>query len=233
MGKTAEKLKLALSVLAQGHAGFLVREFARRLYSSERFYGLRRDLNVPFDSPDAKIPLTIRPLTHDEIHALLHEDGQGDSVQDDIILARRRVFSQMDVPTCYGAVSDEGVPAYMQWLIGPDQNDILQSYFHGKFPQLDPDEALLEFAFASKHFRGMRVMPHAMAEIAAKAREFGARYVITFVDEGNVPALKGCERAGFAPYTIREDRWRFFRSYSTFTSLPDNTPYPYEAAIVS
>lgn len=230
MRKSAEKLKLALSMLARGHARFLAGECARRLYSSERFYGLRRDLDTPFDSPDAKIPLTIRPLTADEVHRLLREDGPDGSVEDSIMRARRRLFFQQGVPTCYGAVTRDGAPAYMQWLIGPDQNGAIQSYFDGKFPTLNPDEALLEFAFSSKDFRGMRVMPHAMAEIAAKGRDLGARYVITFVDEDNVPALKGCQRAGFSPYLMREDRWRLFRSHSTFTPLPPSTPYPYETA---
>ncbi len=46
-------------------------------------------------------------------------------------------------------------------------------------------------------------MPAAMAVIAERAVELDARYVITFVHRDNVASLKGCERAGFAPYLIR------------------------------
>ena len=43
-------------------------------------------------------------------------------------------------------------------------------------------------------------MASAMAQIAARAADGGVRWVVTFVDEANTPSLKGCERAGFAPY---------------------------------
>ena len=68
-----------------------------------------------------------------------------------------------------------------------------------------------------------------LARIAEKAQGHGARRVITFVDHHNVPALKGCQRAGFSPYLIRVDRWRLFRRRVTFRALPPKTPYPFEA----
>jgi hypothetical protein len=41
-----------------------------------------------------------------------------------------------------------------------------------------------------------------MALIAERAAELGARHVLTFVDEGNVASLKGCQRAGFHPHML-------------------------------
>jgi hypothetical protein len=67
-----------------------------------------------------------------------------------------------------------------------------------------------------------------MARIAEKARDHGGRRVITFVDHENIPALKGCQRAGFSPYLIRLVLWRLFRRRVSFQPLPPGTPYPYE-----
>lgn len=49
-------------------------------------------------------------------------------------------------------------------------------------------------------------MPHAMAKIAEKGKDLGARRVVTFVAHDNLPALKGCKRAGFSPYLVRRER---------------------------
>ena len=71
-------------------------------------------------------------------------------------------------------------------------------------------------------------MPCAMAQLAAKAGEKGARWAITFVSQDNIPSLKGCKRAGFAPFLIRKKEWRLFHSRITFTPLPAGTPYPFD-----
>ncbi len=59
-------------------------------------------------------------------------------------------------------------------------------------------------------------------KIAKKGKEIGARFVLTFVEEDNIPSLKACERAGFSPYAVRTDRWVFFRRHSEFETLPQN-----------
>jgi hypothetical protein len=43
--------------------------------------------------------------------------------------------------------------------------------------------------------------------------------VITFVDEQNPASLKGCLRAGFAPYLRRRERFRLFRRSVTFDPI--------------
>ena len=53
-------------------------------------------------------------------------------------------------------------------------------------------------------------MSAAMALIAEQASNHGAGSVLTYVRQDNVASLKGCQRAGFAPYTILENRWYAF-----------------------
>lgn len=106
----------------------------------------------------------------------------------------------------------------MQWLIAARDNARVQACFD-LFPELQPDEALLEGAYTAESHRGQGVMSHAMARIAAAARDFGARHVITFVDRGNVASLKGCEKAGFAPYIQRRETWFLFRRRVHFLPL--------------
>jgi RimJ/RimL family protein N-acetyltransferase len=69
---------------------------------------------------------------------------------------------------------------------------------------------LLEGAYTPEAYRGKGIMGAAMAEIATRAAEHGARWVITFVDAHNEASLKGCVRAGFIPYLKRHEKFRLF-----------------------
>ncbi len=75
------------------------------------------------------------------------------------------------------------------------------------YPRLAPYEALLEGAYTPEAYRGQGIIASAMALIAERAGDFGARWVVTFVDETNVASLKGCARAGFVPYLRRRVRF--------------------------
>lgn len=205
----------------------ILRKLTLRAYYTNRSYGLRRDLDIPFAAPEAQIPLAVRPLNGGDISKLfanaatLSAHDQGD-------LYSRLTHWNADIPTCYAAVTGDDEPAYIQWLMGPEQNDNIQVFFHGTFPVLEPDEALLENALTLVQFRGKGVMPFAMARIAEQGTALGARYVLTFVEQHNIPSLKGCKKSGFFPYLVREERWRFFRRSLTFTRLPAGTPYPFD-----
>jgi RimJ/RimL family protein N-acetyltransferase len=121
------------------------------------------------------------------------------------------------IGTGYVAVTEDGDPAYCQWLIGPEFNALIADFFDGVFPRLELGEALLEGAFTPEAHRGKGIMPAAMARIAEHGHDIGAGRVITFVTSDNIPSIKGCERSGFAPYTTRHVIWNGLRRSVTFT----------------
>jgi GNAT superfamily N-acetyltransferase len=96
------------------------------------------------------------------------------------------------------------------------------------------DEALLEGAHTPVAYRGKGIMAEAMALIAERARDFGARYVLTFVEHDNVASLKGCKKAGFAPHLIRHDQVFLFHLLRRlrFEPFPTGSPLPYETAVI-
>lgn len=106
----------------------------------------------------------------------------------------------------------------MQWLFGADDNDEVADFFHGVFPTLDDDEALLEGAFTPVRHQGQRIMSAGMSMIAEQAGP-DARYVLTFVGEDNVASLKGCERAGFLPYVDRRETRQLGRLRVDFAEM--------------
>jgi GNAT superfamily N-acetyltransferase len=226
---------LAAGVVVGGF-GVLARGARRRLYSNWRYYGLERDLDVPFAGPAAAVPIIVRRLRDGDVSKLLGMEDPRMSPRGPYVRIRRSTaillgsslllnFLREGVGTCYVAATVDGdEPCYMQWLIPASENAAIRGYFGGRFPTLAKDEALLEYAFTPERFRGKGIMPAAMARIAEEAREFGARRVITFVDHENVPALKGCWRAGFREYVVRIDKWRLFHPSFKFAEIPPDDP---------
>ncbi len=212
-------IEMAISILMLGQPGLLVREIKRRMYSEDTFYGLRRDLLLPFDPPRAKIPIRIRPLEEDDVPKLLTRREIELHQTDAKDYLRRISLIRSGIPTCYVAATADDDPCYMQWLIGPQENEAILRHFRGGFPPLGPDEMLLEGAYTPMRYRGLGIMSCAMAHISEKGGELGARRLITFVSNDNDPALKGCKHAGFLPFTIRTAQWRTFKRRLNFVPL--------------
>ena len=211
-----------LRLMFTGRVRKMWRAVTYRLYSNSASVGLRRDLRAPCLVPAAKRPVQVRPLTPDDDLAWL--DVREPGLSDDQVYARlgQTRLLRSDIRTCHVAVDPDGRACYMQWLILSSQNDRVRAFFGNLYPPLAPDEALLEGAYTPEPYRGQGIMAAAMAQIAERADQFGARWVITFVDEDNAASLKGCARAGFVPYLRRDEQFRLFQRRVSFTpvSLP-------------
>lgn len=192
--------------------------------SDSEAIGLRRDVTLPFAAPQAAVPITIRKIKESDVPFLFGIDGETLSAD---ALRQRSTGMRMtraNLATCYVAVGDDDRPYYVQWLIGSSENKKIHELFDNRFPALGANEMLLEGAFTLEAWRGKGIMAAAMSEIAGRAGDSDAQCVITFVMSDNVPSLKGCAKAGFVPFLVRRDRWRFFRRRSVFSPLPESRP---------
>lgn len=197
-----------------------------RGYSNSTSIGLRRDLQIPFEGPSAKIPIiSLRALApSDDLSWLDPEPGI--SADEAFWRLGQRRLLESGLKTCYVAIAPEHRPCYMQWVIPASANERLKAVFGNLYPVLGPDEALLEGAYTPEAYRGKGIMSAAMAEVAQRAAEHGARWVITFVDEQNQASLKGCLRAGFAPYLRRHEKFRLFHRAVTFVPVRPTDSLP-------
>jgi hypothetical protein len=198
-----------LLVVRSGKFAKLARELVKRVFSNSESYLLRRDLTIPFHAQAPKQPIEVRPISDSDVPAILSARPG------------RLLILKANIPTCYLAITEDGQIAYMQWLIGQADLERFRPFFDGELRNLGKDEVLLEFAYTFEQFRGQKIMPAAMAEIAEKGLLSGARYAVTYVQKDNIAALKGCAAAGFSPYMIRNERWRIFSFKESFRSLPD------------
>ncbi|WP_242927283.1 GNAT family N-acetyltransferase [Pontibacter vulgaris] len=202
-----------------------------RIYSTRYWYGLKRYLVDDFQNPKAKINITVRPLEERDIDYLLDTTGLTEKEVKQINYQRKLVNSNLQ--TCFVAVTEDGKPCYMQWLVGPANNHKIRSTFNGLFPQLKANEALLEGAYMHPAYRGLGIMPDAMCQIAEKAADIGASEVITFVKLNNIPSLKGCRGCGFSPYSLLQETWLLKRKYVTMPPVPPKLLKEYDIATAS
>jgi GNAT superfamily N-acetyltransferase len=197
---------------AEGYPSRLYEGLKRQLYQQWVSYGLRRDLSVCHEQPEARIPITVREYREQDQRALFSLPPQQNTRNERLEIANRVALVAQSIPTCYVAVDTEHeTPCFVQWLMTHEHNETIQSFFRGRFPRLAHDEALLENAYTPPQYRGMGIMSCAMAMISELAVSRGCRYVMTFVSRDNAASLKGCARAGFEPFVVRRDTHALFR----------------------
>jgi GNAT superfamily N-acetyltransferase len=214
----ASRARDLVRLVLAGHAGKAWWAVTYRMYSDSTSLGMRRDLAVPFTGPSAKIPITVRPLTAaDDLSAL--DSVPGLSADERLWRLAQRRLLRSGIGICYVAIAPDGKPCYMQWVMPSSENARLRAFFGNLYPSLGPEEALLEGAYTPDAYRGKGIMGAAMTQVAERAADVGARWVITFVDAQNEGSVKGCIRAGFAPYLRRRERFRLFYRHVTFDSI--------------
>lgn len=213
------RIQLVAQLVTTGRSTTVLQAMRRRVHSDNIGIGLRRDLTVPHAVPPAKVALEVRPLQPTDDLSMLDLTRPGVLPEQIPGLLVQRHLVDAAIPTCWAAIAPDGKVCYMQWLIASRDNARVRAEWGGLFPRLQADEALLEGAYTDSAYRGQGIMAHAMARIAEQARELGARWVITFVGETNAASLKGCQKAGFAPYVRRIDSWRLLRRTVRFTPL--------------
>ena len=191
-----------------------------RIHSNTVYYGL---INVLPDVclPDSSsIPVHLRPLQDADIAVLFdvrtpHLSGPGIAER-----LYRLLLINSKIRSCYVAVTPEGHPCSALWLIPATENKKLRDHSNNSFPTLADDEMLLEGLFTLETFRNRHIMAHCIVQILEKAKEAGAKKVLSFVHSGNAQSLRSLQRAGFTEYTIKREKWFLFFRTVTIEPMP-------------
>jgi hypothetical protein len=192
-----------------------------RLHSRRVAVGVRRDLNEHVAVPPPRIPLVVRQLRPDDDLSFIADDsGLAPQAAQERAVQRWLLTSNLPPPAV--AIDPEGRVCFMAWLFTARDNALIRARWGELLPELQPDEALIEGPFTAESHRGLGVM-FAYNEIVEGARDFGVRYVMGFIAEGNVAQLKVAERGGFVPFVKREESWFLFRQRIRFLPLSDAT----------
>lgn len=220
--------KMIMLMLKHRYFSLCFDEILHRFYSTRSLYVLRRDLAIPFQTLPAKVALILRELREDDKSFIFGINSRIITSEEAKERIRRHYLLESKIKTCYVGITEDNKPCYVQWLIGPEENEKVRTFYPMGFPPLAKDEMLLEGAYTPVPYRGQGIMAHAMSKIAQIGGNNGARWISTVVNKSNIPSLRGCKRAGFAPFMMKEEKWRIFRRKITYTLLPEGTPYPFD-----
>lgn len=208
------KARRLWSLARKGDTRAALKSARKSLWSTEEANGFRRDLSKPFNPPQASIELRIRPLEPRDLPYLLSPAAGDKAVQ----LVRQQRLVDARIPTCWVAVDDDDLPCYMQWVIGPESNDLMGRTFGTEFPPVADDEILLEGAFTPARYRSQRIGGEAVTLIANTAHPT-ARWALTFISTRSIAPSK-MAAIGFEVVTLRRSRWRLLRHTTTFEPVP-------------
>ncbi len=211
-------IKRGFKLLGRGQVKSFITEIIRRFWTREYTLVLRRDLRVPYQAPAAKIDVHIRKLRQEDIDAFFN-NGNSRQVPAGYLNYLERLLNS-GIRYSFVATDQEDNPAFLQWLIPAENNPLLRKEFGQYFPELEPHEVLLDGGLMHQDYRGNGIMADALSRITEMGRDYGATHAITLVETYNTASLKGCHRAGFRPYKLREVKWRFFRESISFQPVP-------------
>ena len=218
MMKLLQSIQRGLLMLIRGKVTCFAKEIYRRINSTEYTYVLRRDFRKPHEPPKAKIAIQVRELKPKDVDKVF-EHGQRKEVEPDAVAYQEKILNSK-APEHYVAVDQEDNPAYIQCLVRSDASDQFKDEFGEYFPDVQPNEILMDGAFMSRAYMGKKIMPEALSRVSESGRDKKTTHAITLVEMDNTASLKGCYRAGFHPYLLREVRWRLFREDITYKPTP-------------
>jgi len=187
------------------------KDLLRRLHSDETFCGFHFNLTRAVDSYTPAIPVSLRILQPSDIPVLFDFTKENYTVADLRKALECLSFIKSGIPSCYVGITREGSPCVMCWLLEPDKNKELQSYFRQGIPNLNNGEVLCEYIFTHPKYRGNRLMGWITAELFKMASERGFHHAIAFVHETNAVSLKTAPTIGWQPFLIKKVTWRIFK----------------------
>lgn len=196
-GSAMRRLRVGLRELAalaaQGRGADIASRLAGVAWSDRYWLVLRRDLTRDAPRPASPVPFSVRPYEPRDTDSLFDRRSPAERAE----WAKRQRWMKRGLSRCYVAVLADGRATFMQWLCTPDDNPVLRELFPFAAHVVPPGAVLLEGAYTPPRYRRIPIMPAAMAEIAERGRQLGARAAVVYVEEDNTSMIRAAEMAGF------------------------------------
>lgn len=223
--RLTKRLRMLGRQAAAGDLRSVRTDLASWAWSCRYSVGMRRDLRALHTPPGrTDLALTARPLDDDLARVTFDPTGLGDA--DRKYLERRRSMWEAGFNGGFVAVTDDGEPAYLQWLIPHSDADKVRRYWGPLFPAIEPDTLLVEGAWVPPRFRGNKVMGdalHLVSEAAAEAAPDSVRWALCFPEGDNKGAVLGSRDAGYQVVLKRTERWCLGRRHVSFTAATEDS----------
>jgi GNAT superfamily N-acetyltransferase len=212
----AHRTAAASLLLRHGDVGLLTQLGWETFFGVAHMVLLKLDLASFRSEHLCRYSLAARPVEPGD-HPFFFDLSKQEYTGRERIDAARRLFTlNAGIKTCYVVQDSSGNPRFLQWLIPSSENTQLHQVYGDWYPEIGPDEAMIEHAYVLPEYRGNGLLPCAVAQVLKIARESGARRVVTCIPTWNENSLKSFKRMGFVPFVRRTDRKFFGIRYRRF-----------------
>jgi len=175
----------------------LAKLFARNAVCISHYYVLFYNLSaLPPEAPKCLGGTEPRLLGAEEFANLYTRLNSLDS-DDKRELMSRLLFYRSGFWNCYTIPAD-GATAFLEWIIFPSENEIIQKHYRTRFLPLDAREVMLENSFTFPDYRGRGLMPFATWQLLSKAKELGYRRAVTYIRKEKIDSLNQFLHMGFS-----------------------------------
>jgi hypothetical protein len=191
----------------------MLRLLGSRILSINHFYILGKNLLSPADgAPAFAIKAPVTEATEEDIAQIeasletLEENERKEVVG-------RLLFYWSGFRNCY-VVKNGGKIAFLQWIIYPSENGIIQEKFSTKFSPLGENQVMIENAFTFPRYRGMGYLRHGTSHLLEVARSKGYKSAVSYIRKDRVDSLNEFVKMGFrisrlvAEYKVLGREWR-------------------------
>ncbi len=179
-----------------------------KLYSDKVSIVLRRDAKKENKTPRVFVKLSFRIFKKEDEKYFVND-------YENIALIKK-------LPYCYVAITEDDIPCFRIWLIDYHQNKKIKKYWGNSYPQLKPNEVFMESAYTTPKYRGLGIMPNAMALLAEKINQNGVRFAIMTTPITNINSIKASYYAGFRPFKLKKEKHFLFYKSVIFEDIPDH-----------
>ena len=181
-----------------------------RLKKEEKCFLLRRMAGQPPITNGECNTLNIQQLAGEELVTIMSGAAKR-AVEERLYFERRKRLVKFEIGRCYVSFDETGLPCHFQWIFDHEDNEKLAKHFNGEYPNIAPEENMLEHTLTLPSHRGKGIHDMALSSIIAmEERNHGIKQYSIFINPQNAPAMRAARKMGFVPIMIRKERWFFF-----------------------
>ncbi len=167
-----------------------------RLLSFNKVFILQKSLSAIAAPNPHRMQLSIAPVDERDWEAIFRQAHCLDVESRREILARANFFRN-DLKNCFAVRNQSGLIAHIQWIVFPEENEVMSGRYRHFFNPLGDHEIMIENAFTFPRFRGLGLLTHASRHLLNLAGRRGYRKAVTYVRSEKFASLNELIRLGF------------------------------------
>lgn len=168
----------------------------RNIASINHYYILQRGLADLIEERVSRVKFYICIANNEDIMTIINNIKYIDNPSRKEIFIRM-LFNNSGFKNCYIAKTTSGDIACLQWLIYPNENDIIKKYYSNRFNLLREKQVMVENAFTYPKYRGLGLKRDMTNELLKEAKKRGYTSAITYVRKDLIHSINENIRNGF------------------------------------